>query len=122
MASISEIIHKGKSILFIDASGFKVHDDDALLKFVEQAKQKIRSYPPKSLLIITDVTNSQFDTGMAETFKEFGKHNTPYVKASAVVGLSGLQKIIFIAIKTVTGREFYVAKSIEDAKEWVIRQ
>jgi hypothetical protein len=54
--------------------------------------------------------------------KEYAQHNTPYVKASAVVGISGWSKIILIAIKTVTGRDFYLADSMEEAQEWLINQ
>jgi hypothetical protein len=122
MAGVSEIQYKGKSIIHIDVSSLKVHDVEKLQGYVQQAKEEIRKHPPKSLLIITDVSNTYFDIKMAETIKEYTKHNTPYVKASAVVGLFGMQKIVLMTIKAVTRREFYIAQSMEDAKEWLVRQ
>ena len=74
------------------------------------------------MLVITKVINTGFDTEVAGIMKEYAQHNTPYVKASAVVGISGWSKIILIAIKTVTGRDFYLADSMEEAQEWLIKQ
>ena len=122
MAGVSELHYKGKFILLIHISNLKVHDVEKLQGIIQQAKDEIHKHPPKSLLIITDVTNTYFDLKMAEAIKEYTVHNTPYVKASAIVGLFGLQKVILMTIKTVTGREFYIAKSLQDAQEWLVRQ
>jgi hypothetical protein len=122
MVGVSTINHNGKQILYIDFSSLNVHDIEKLKTAVNQAKEEIRKHPPKSLLIITDVSNTYFDFKMVETVKEYTMHNTPYVKASAIVGLFGLQKIILMTVKTITGRDFYIAKSVEDAKEWLIKQ
>lgn len=54
--------------------------------------------------------------------KEYAQHNTPYVKASAVVGISGWAKVILTAIKTATGRDFHIAVTMEEAKEWLVNQ
>jgi hypothetical protein len=51
--------------------------------------QNICQHPPKSVLVITNVINTGFDTEISGIIKEYAQHNTPYVKASAVVGISG---------------------------------
>jgi hypothetical protein len=97
-------------------------DKPEFRKLVAQAKQNIRQYPLKSALVITNVINTGFDTEVSGIIKEYAQHNTPYVKASAVVGISGWSKIILMAIKTVTGRDFYLANTLEEAKEWLVKQ
>ncbi len=122
MAGTSEIEYRGKKIFCLSVAGLRLDEKKLVGQFLESAKKEIRKYPPKSLLIITDVTNTGYDTEVASMFKDYASHNTPYVKASAVVGISGLQKIILRAIITLTGRDFYLATTVDDAKEWLIKQ
>ena len=53
---------------------------------------------------------------------EYASHNTPYIKASALVGVSGVQKVVLAAIKALTGRDFYLADTMEEAQEWLVQQ
>ena len=122
MADVYDIEYKGKTIFCMDIAGLQSKDKQVFQNLVERAKAIIRQHPPKSMLIITKVINTGFDTEVAGIMKEYAQHNTPYVKASAVVGISGWSKIILIAIKTVTGRDFYLADSMEEAQEWLINQ
>ncbi|MGD0589340.1 MAG: hypothetical protein ABSA44_00905 [Bacteroidota bacterium] len=122
MAGVYELDHKGKTILCLDIAGLQSRDKPEFHKLVAQAKQNIRQHPPKSVLVITNVTNTGFDTEISGIIKEYAQHNTPYVKASSVVGISGWSKIILMAIKTVTGRDFYLANTMEEAKEWLVKQ
>lgn len=122
MTGVYEINYKGKNILCMDISDLKSKDKIELKKYVKNAKEMIRKHPPKSLLVITKVTRTGFDTEIANTIKEYAQHNTPYVKASAVVGVSGWAKVILTAIKTATGRDFYLADTMEEAQEWLVKQ
>lgn len=122
MAGVYHLNHKGKTILCLDVADLKIENKSEFVQHIEQAKERIKKHPPKSLLIITNVTNTGFNTEMVNTMRDYAKHNTPYIKASAVVGVSGLQKIIYTAIKTFTGRDFYLAQSLEEAMEWLVKQ
>ena len=122
MADVFEIKYKGKTIFCMDIAGLQSKDKQVFLNLVEHAKAMIRQHTPKSMLVITKVTNTGFDTEVAGIIKEYAQHNTPFVKASAVVGISGWSKIILTAIKTVTGRDFYLADTMEEAQEWLIKQ
>jgi hypothetical protein len=122
MAGVYEFNYKGKTIFCMDIAGLQSKDKLKFHEHVEHAKEIIRKHPPKSLLVITKVTNTGFDTEVANIIKEYAQHNTPYVKASAVVGISGWAKIILTAIKTVTGRDFYIANTMEEAQEWLVKQ
>ena len=122
MAGVYELNYEGKKILCMDIAGLQTKDKPEFLKHVKSAKEIIRKQPPKSLLVITKVTNTGFDTEVANIIKEYAQQNTPYVKASAIVGISGWAKIILTAIKTLTGRDFHLADTMEDAQEWLVKQ
>ena len=122
MKEISTVTYNGKEIFLMDVSHFRLPERVAFKRHVDHAKKVIQGQPLKSVLIITDITDTNFDTDIVKTFKEYAKHNNPYIKASALVGLSGMQKVIFYAVKTFTGRDFYIAKNFADAQEWLVRQ
>ena len=122
MGSVYEFDYKGKTILCMDIAGLQSKDKPEFLEIVKRAKEIIRKQPPKSLLVITKVTETGFDSEVANLIKEYAQHNTPYVKASAVVGIAGWAKIILTAVKALTGRDFHLADTMEEAQEWLVKQ
>ncbi len=122
MAGVYEFNYEGKKILCLDIAGLQSKDKPEFLELVKRAKEIIRKQPPKSLLVITKVTDTGFDSEVANLIKEYAQHNTPYVKASAVVGIAGWAKIILTAVKALTGRDFHLADTMEEAQEWLVKQ
>jgi hypothetical protein len=122
MAGVYDLTHKGKAMICLDVSDMRIKDKSEYQSCIARAKEKIRKHAPKSLLLITNVKGTRFDMEMAENMKEYANGNTPYVKASAIVGVAGLQKVIYLAVKKLTGREFYLAETMEEAKEWLADQ
>ena len=122
MAGVYNLNHKGKTIICMDIAGLQIKDKPEFLEYVNQAKEVIRKQPQKSALVITKVSETGFDTEIANMIKDYAQHNTPYVKASAIVGIAGWAKIILTAVKALTGRDFHLADTMEDAQEWLVRQ
>ncbi len=122
MAGVYELNHEGKTILCLDIAGLQVRDKPDFHRLVAEAKRNISQRPPKSTLVITNVTNTGFDTEIANIIKEYAQHNTPYIRASSVVGVTGWAKIILTTVKAVTGRDFHLADTMEEAKEWLADQ
>ena len=122
MAGTSLISHRGKTIFCLSVAGLKLQEKQLVGQLLDEGKREIRKHPPKSLLVITDITNTGYDTDVASMFKEYATHNTPYVKASAVVGASPLQRIILRAIITLTKRDFHLASTVDEAKDWLASQ
>lgn len=116
---VSKINHKGKEIIVVDCSELTVQHKEEITNCFSEGGKLIAACQPGSALIITIVTNIRFNAEVFEAFKNFASNNTIYVKASAIVGLDGLQKIMFNTIKTLTKRDYYIAKSFEDAKEYL---
>lgn len=114
------ISYKGKKIYYLDASGMTVNDMGKIKESMAKVMNMLENAPPKSALMITNVSNVRFNSEMAELFKSYADHNTPYFKASALVGVSGMQRVILTTVKKLTGRDFYLADNIQEAKDWVV--
>lgn len=114
------IDHHGCPILLYDFAGV---DDVAFgLRIVEAARPRILGQPPKSVRTLVTVQGSKFDTQIAKAVQELARHNKPFVLASAIVGLSGLQRVILTAVMRATGRTFATFDDLERAKDWLVEQ
>lgn len=116
MARVNFIEHKGRKLLHLDFSHCKA---DEVLQVIDQAKSVIGSQPPKSIMTLTDVTETGFNSKVSEAMKEFVEHNKPFVAASAVVGVTGLKQIIFNAVVRFSGRQLHAFDSLDQAKDWL---
>jgi len=114
------IEHSGCEILLYDFA--HVEDVDQGLRIVQAARSKILGRPPKSVRTLVTVQDSKFDTKIAKAVQELARHNKPYVLASAIVGLSGLQRVILSAVMRVTGRTFATFADVDEAKDWLAVQ
>jgi hypothetical protein len=117
MERIAWFEHKGKRILMEDYSGISPAELPALL---EKAHRLIAAEPLGSVLAIANVHGTHYDRDASDRMKAFVKSNTPFIKATAVVGLSGLQTIVYQAIVKLTGRRnFYVIDSAGKARDFL---
>jgi hypothetical protein len=114
------ITYKGKAIFFQNIAGSKNIEEN--ISVFDKTKEQIVKQPPKSVLLLTDVTDAFYNTVAAERLKQFSKDVTPYVKASAAVGISGLKKIILEAMARVSGRKIEIFDTLDQAKEWLVSQ
>lgn len=117
MRNLETIQHKGKSIFVLDLSSANSGD---VKEITEAAHSKIASVPPKSALILTDVTDAVYNNVSSAAIKDFTSRNTPYVKASAVVGADGLRAVLLQAVAAITKREIKTFHSRQDAMDWLV--
>lgn len=59
---------------------------------------------------------------LVNTLKEFTTHNQPFVKAAAIVGVTGLQKIAYDTVIRFTKRNIPILPSVEEAMDWLVEQ
>ncbi len=111
------IRHQEKDILFLDFSNSGVEE---VLKTIEDAKRVMRARPERSLLTLSDVTNARFNEAVGKGMKQLTDHSRTSVKASAIVGVTGLQKIIFGAVAAFSKRNIESFDDVELAKHWLI--
>jgi hypothetical protein len=120
MERISFIKHNFKDILMVDISNIRnVEESIAVL---EQAIKMIKTQAPKSILLLTNVTGTHYDKEGAEAMKRYSSENTPFIKASAVVGVSGIKRLVLNAVVRMTGRTIMTFDEVDQAKEWLSQQ
>jgi len=112
------ILHQGKSIYYMDFTGLT--DEREIKQIIDKSAEFIRSQSPKSVLTLTNLEGMHFNSTIKELFSEFISGNKPHIKASAVVGLSGLQRIIYNGVMKITGRDIRSFDNINVAKDWLI--
>ena len=120
MPKIDFIEHRQKKILFFDIRDNP--DSEISMRIGDQAKAIIMAQPPKSVLLLTDVTRAHYTPEATDYMKEYSSQITPYVKASAMVGVSGIRNIIFKALIRVSGRNIKLFDDLEKAKDWLAEQ
>jgi len=111
---------QGKNIFFMDFSGLK--SENEIKNVIEESKSIIRCQAPGSAICLANIEQMHFNNQIKDLFLDFVKGNKPYMKASAIVGVSGLKQILFNGIMKVTGREVKSFDSENQAKEWLISQ
>ena len=111
------IQYEGKNILHLDFSHCKAEE---ILNTISKAKKVIAAQPEQSLLTLTDVTDARFNDAVTQEMKAFTTHNRPYVRAGAVVGVTGLKRIIFQAVVAFSGRKLSAFDNVEQAKKWLV--
>jgi hypothetical protein len=54
---------------------------------------------------------------VVEALRELTTGNKPYVRAAAIVGLSGIQRVVYIALTQFTGRRLPTFTTALEAKD-----
>jgi 2-polyprenyl-6-methoxyphenol hydroxylase-like FAD-dependent oxidoreductase len=119
MKACTMIIHKGKTIVMVDVAGAT---SEETIQTMQDAQKKITAQPPKSVLLLTDVTDVAYNRDNADALKAYASHITPYVKASAIVGADGVRSVILQVVATLTGRDIKAFKDREEALDWLVEQ
>ena len=114
---ISFVLHQGVRLLIFDLSGC---GSSEVLELIKKAGKVIRAEPENSVLLATLTVNTHFSREVMSELRTYVDNNRPYVRASAVVGVSGLQEIVINALKAEAGREIAVFDDLEKAKEWLL--
>jgi hypothetical protein len=117
MSKTQTIVHNGKTIYHMDFSN--LNNPSEIQNLIKESIRFIRLQPPSSVLTLTNIQGMHFNSEIKELFNDFIKGNKPYVKAGAVVGISGMQQILYNGLMKVTGRDIKAFDKVEDAKNWL---
>lgn len=121
MPGTSFIVHRGVRIIFLDYAG--VSDTEAALRLIDETRRIVAGEAPRrSLLSLTHVRDSHFDTTVLRAMRALAEHNAPYVKAGAVVGMNPLMKVAFSTVVHLTGRSLRAFDDLDEAKEFLATQ
>ena len=114
------IEHQGHRILVLDFAG--IRDPEEALREIAHSREVVARQPPGSLLVMTLVRDARYNAAVLQGMKELAAHNAPYVKASAVVGMSGLHRIAYQAVILFSKRNIKVFDQEAEALAWLVTQ
>ncbi|MFP4467287.1 MAG: hypothetical protein ACLFP1_09560 [Candidatus Goldiibacteriota bacterium] len=116
MGNVNTAEKNGKEIVLVDFSGEKAEKVPGI---IEEAAKIIRNKPENTVLTLTNVKNTLYNSETVKQFNDFVKGNKPYVKAGAVIGLSKVKTVILNAINQAAGRNIKAFTDEEEALEWL---
>jgi hypothetical protein len=120
MERVTFISYHGRSILIEDFSHLRPGRE--MLDTITRAQAVIATQPPHSVLAVLDATGAHFDAETMTAMKAFVKANNPYMKCTAVVGISGLLNIAVSTLANASGRSFRSFESREAAMAYLVGQ
>ncbi|MCV9388760.1 STAS/SEC14 domain-containing protein [Reichenbachiella ulvae] len=113
---VSKMTYKDVEIITTDLSGLTIDEGN---KVLNEAVAVISKYPEKSVLSLINVEGIKINSAFLDEIKEVGKKNGPYVKGTAVVGLTSMTKLMARAIIKFTGRKAALFDDEESALAWL---
>lgn len=119
MTATTKVNYKTKCMVIVELANLKAPQ---AIEKLNQAHNEIASFPPKSVLLVTDVTNTEITNEFIAAITEFAKKNTPYVKSSAAVGANTLVKIISYNVANTAGRKINSFNTRTEAMDWLATQ
>jgi hypothetical protein len=114
------ITHKGKEILFQDFSGLKTAEE--VNAVINESRVYFRSQPIGTAMSLANIQEMHFNNQIKDLFMNFVRENKPYMKASAIIGVTGLKQVVFNGIMKLTGRDVKSFNDENQAKEWLVSQ
>ena len=117
--TISQVNNNDKSITILDYTNCNFTE---LHKRIEEVMAWMLKQPKDSLFTLSDFSGVSFNKDILEAFKKLALHNKPFVKAGAVVGIKGLQKVAYNAIMTFSRRNMPAFNTRDEAMNWIVKQ
>jgi hypothetical protein len=118
---LRKITHRGCSILLTDYSRFIKWEDWHAL--IEVELELMPREPLGSVRALAVFTGSRFSDEVFDAITKLAIANRPYIKASALVGLSPLQRAVFLkGIERTSSRAFGLFDTVEEALAWLVEQ
>lgn len=111
--------HKGIRYFYADYSNYG-RDIDALREEVNGADSAIEQSPPESALVLVDIRNTVTSTDVVSLFKESTARTKGHVRKTAVVGVTGVQRILVAAVARFSRETLHLFNRPEDAADWLV--
>jgi len=117
--SVEWIDHKGKRILYIKYQGLT---PEQMIEQVRSAAKTIVASKSKEVLSLSDVSECFIDKQFLEVAKEQGAISLSFTKKAAVVGVTGVKKILLNSVNLVAKKPRKAFDNVKDAKDWLVAE
>jgi hypothetical protein len=111
--------HKGTRYFHADYSGFG-RNIDALREEVDGADSQIEQSAPDSALVLVDIRNTVTSVDVVSLFKASTARTKGHVKKTAIVGVTGVQKVLALAVVRFSREPLNLFSTVDDAREWLV--
>jgi len=111
------IEYKGKDILDYDYTNLQ---GDEFVETIKVLTDHLMNIGKEDILLLLDLTNSFTNKAVVNAFTEAGKRVRPVVKKTAVLGITGVKKVLLNVVNKLSSIDANPFSTKEDAKEWLI--
>ncbi len=116
MSRVTTVPYMAQQILRIDFTGCR---PGAFLPIIDEAMGAITASAPNSVLALTVFKDVRFDPGTVVEMERFARETQPFLKRNALVGISGLKKVVFQSIKPLYRKPVELFDEAEPAMRWL---
>jgi hypothetical protein len=109
--------HRHVPVLVVDYSGIQEQQDT--LDLVWASSDKIVAEPLGSVRVLMSVEGAHFSPQVLGPLKEAALKNKPHLKGVAVVGLSGLLRVIYLGMSKLMEMEMPAFDTRDEALDWL---
>ncbi|MFP4365071.1 MAG: hypothetical protein ACLFR1_14510 [Spirochaetia bacterium] len=119
MSEVKVLEENGKQIVYMEFPESGAMDE--IDQVISEGKGIIHSSDPESVLALSNIKFQDPNPDIMKAIEGFTKSNKPYIKKSAVIGISGVKKALVNAIAGITGRNMKVCSSKEEAIDYLTK-
>ena len=114
MGSYVEIMtYQGKEIIYVNLAGL---DEANQLKALDELDQVFSQ--KNNILAVSNIENTTTTPAIKEKAASNYKKHQHKIKGEALIGVTGIKRIIAQGVK----KDIYFAKSLDDAKNWLVQR
>jgi hypothetical protein len=111
--------HKGTRYMYADYSQFG-RNIEGLRAEVDAVDGAIEREPLDATLVLVDIRNTVTSSDVVSLMKESTARTKGRVQKLAVVGVTGMQRVLAWAVTRFSGETLHLFDSVDDAKEWLV--
>jgi len=120
MDRVKYLNHKGSEILVQDLTDSKSIEENVAV--FDTTQNLILSKPQGSVLLLTVLINTHYSSQAVDRLKKFSVEVTPYIKASAAVGITGIKRVVYQTLSKLIGRKIHLFDTVDQALDWLAEQ
>ena len=119
MGDVRRTLHRGRRIVEIDFDGCV---PGTFAPIISEAQRLLAGEPPGSVLALARFENVEFDGGTVAEVQRFARVAMPFLRANALVGVAGVKRLVFDAIRPFFKVPVELFETVADARDWLSRR
>lgn len=114
------IEYRGARMMLVDAS--QLQTPEAIQSLIDHIEPLLHAEPKGSVRLALNVTGLRFDRHSVVAIKRVFVTAQPWIRASCMIGVAGLQRVLLSILNQVAKRERPLFDTVDAAKEWLSTQ